>query len=149
MKKIQELGFDGTAFDDYDQRMTVQFGSGRDRPLWAERLGKKYQWIALAYLAALIADHFKRTGPSALLVRQEWLNQRLSKIGKRLVWTALGEQQETSGDFDSSGHGYTVHSRAHQLWGDKIHSSAPIVHRPRPAQDDRFPAAVPHPHERR
>ncbi|MGW5248395.1 hypothetical protein ACWEQN_32000 [Streptomyces sp. NPDC004129] len=87
--------------------------------------------------------HLIEPGPAALLVRQEWMLQRLSEIKKRLVWTALGEQQEVHGNFDSSGHGYNVHSRAHRLWGDKIHSSNPIVKRHRPEKADRSPGALP------
>ncbi len=59
---------------------------------------------------------------------------RLSRNGKRLVWTVLGEQQAINGGFNSSGRGHNAYSRAHRLWGDKIQKADPILakHRPGP-----------------
>lgn len=78
--------------------------------------------------------HFAEPGPAALLVRKEWLVHRLSRNGKRLVWTVLGEQQAINGGFNSSGRGHNAYSRAHRLWGDKIQKADPILakHRPGP-----------------
>ena len=41
----------------FDRRLLATFGGGRARPEWAERIGKKYQWIALYRLLARLADH--------------------------------------------------------------------------------------------
>jgi len=42
---------------DYDRSINSQFGSGRGRAGHAERLGKKYYWISLHRLLAILADH--------------------------------------------------------------------------------------------
>jgi len=55
MAEVERLGFDNR-FDSYDGYMLHQFGGGRARPTWAERVGKKYQWIALYRLVGLVAD---------------------------------------------------------------------------------------------
>ena len=57
LEEIERLGFGGTPFDEYDRVMTSQFGSGRGRSTWAERIGKKYQWIALYRLVGLVEDN--------------------------------------------------------------------------------------------
>ena len=54
---IEEMGYGGKALAGYDDHMIYHHGGGRGRPGWAERIGKKYQWIALARLAARLADH--------------------------------------------------------------------------------------------
>lgn len=54
---ISEMGYGGEALASYDRNMLYTHGSGRGRPGWAERIGKKYQWIALSRLAARLADH--------------------------------------------------------------------------------------------
>jgi hypothetical protein len=43
----------------YDRYMVSKYGPGRGKPVWAERIGKKYQWIAMFRLAARLADHAK------------------------------------------------------------------------------------------
>lgn len=56
MAEVERLGFD-SRFDRYDGYMLQKFGGGRGRPTWAERVGKKYQWIALYRLIGLVADN--------------------------------------------------------------------------------------------
>ena len=51
--EVLEMGYGREMLGDYDGYMIYKYGSGRGRPSWAERIGKKYQWIALARLAAL------------------------------------------------------------------------------------------------
>ncbi|MFD7645663.1 hypothetical protein ACFV4P_34025 [Kitasatospora sp. NPDC059795] len=87
--------------------------------------------------------HFAEPGPAALLVRKEWLVRRLSAVGKRLVWTVLGEQQEISGGFNSRGRGYNAYSRAHRLWGEKVQKADPVLarHRPEPVASVPAPPA--------
>ncbi|MDX6654811.1 MAG: hypothetical protein QOH18_1525 [Solirubrobacterales bacterium] len=57
LDEIERLGFGGAPFDEYDAVMTSQFGSGRGRSIWAERIGKKCQWIALYRLVGLVEDN--------------------------------------------------------------------------------------------
>jgi hypothetical protein len=41
----------------FDRHLWAKYGAGRGRVTWAERIGKKYQRISLARLAARLADH--------------------------------------------------------------------------------------------
>jgi len=54
--EVQRLGFD-KSFDRYDSYVLAEYGGGRGHPAWAERIGKKYQWIALYRLTGLVSDH--------------------------------------------------------------------------------------------
>ena len=54
----------------YDEYMLAEYGAGRAREMWAERIGKKYQWIALYRLASLLSDHVERK-------RNTWAPDRL------------------------------------------------------------------------
>jgi len=47
------------SFDEYEKEVT-SYGFGRDKPVWAERIGKKYQWIALNRLASNLHDKYSR-----------------------------------------------------------------------------------------
>jgi hypothetical protein len=63
-EELRRLGA-GAEFDQYDDYMVQIYGPGRGRPQWAERLGKKYQWIALYRLVGLVEDNVE-------LVRDSW-----------------------------------------------------------------------------
>ena len=54
---INELGYQGELFDDYD-RFVNGFSYDRHRVLKIERIGKKYQWIALYNILARISDYY-------------------------------------------------------------------------------------------
>lgn len=54
---INELGYQSDWFDDYDKFM-VQFAYDRHRTLKIERIGKKYQWIAMYNILARISDYY-------------------------------------------------------------------------------------------
>lgn len=56
---IQDLGYRGAVLASYDEHMLYKYGAGRGRPGWAERIGKKYQWIALSRLVARLTDNAK------------------------------------------------------------------------------------------
>jgi nucleoside phosphorylase len=56
---ISDMGYGGERLASYDRHMLYTYGGGRGRPGWAERIGKKYQRIALSRLAARLADHVK------------------------------------------------------------------------------------------
>jgi hypothetical protein len=45
----------------YDRELIWRHGGGRSHPRYAERLGKKYAWIAVARLAGILADNVKAT----------------------------------------------------------------------------------------
>lgn len=44
----------------YDEDMLGKYGGGRGKPTWAERIGKKYMWLAMYQLASRLHDHAKR-----------------------------------------------------------------------------------------
>lgn len=53
---VVELGYEPKLHAPYDHEMLVAYGPGRGRPGWAERIGKKYQRIALGRLVGLLDD---------------------------------------------------------------------------------------------
>lgn len=55
--EVVALGYTPERFADFDRTILGRFGPGRAKPAWIERVGKKYQWIALARLAGIVADH--------------------------------------------------------------------------------------------
>ncbi len=57
LEEVERMGFSAELFDPYDGYMLGKYGAGRSRPGWAERLGKKYQWIALYRLIGLVSDN--------------------------------------------------------------------------------------------
>ncbi|KKK71432.1 hypothetical protein LCGC14_2913980, partial [marine sediment metagenome] len=54
---VEGIGYADSECEDYDRYMLGRFGGGRGKKTWAERIGKKYQWIGLHRLAARLADH--------------------------------------------------------------------------------------------
>lgn len=59
IKSVSELGYPGLNEKcyKYDLSLLRKYGGGRGRPIWGERLGKKYYWILLQRLAGILADH--------------------------------------------------------------------------------------------
>lgn len=53
---VLDLGYTPARFARYDHDMLARFGGGRGRPGWAERIGKKYQRIALNRLLGHVTD---------------------------------------------------------------------------------------------
>ena len=45
----------------YDRFMLSEYGGGRGKPVWAERIAKKYLWISLYQLASRLNDHLVRS----------------------------------------------------------------------------------------
>jgi hypothetical protein len=62
LKRAVELGYPGPKDHSalFDRDLLVTFGGGRGKPVWAERLGKKYYWILLRQLVGQVADHVGR-----------------------------------------------------------------------------------------
>lgn len=50
----------GSGCEHYDATMLKKYGGGRAKPAWAERISKKYQWIAMYQLASRLHDHVER-----------------------------------------------------------------------------------------
>ena len=56
-KHVLDMGYGPEAVVRFDQYMVGKYGPGRAKPQWAERIGKKYQRIALWRLIGHVADH--------------------------------------------------------------------------------------------
>lgn len=54
---VEGLAYSTSDCSRYDKHIVGKYGAGRSKPVWAERIGKKYQWIAMFRLAARLADH--------------------------------------------------------------------------------------------
>ncbi|WP_299490653.1 hypothetical protein [Acaryochloris sp. IP29b_bin.137] len=57
---VINLGYSDSTCYLFDDYMLGKFGGGRSRPAWAERIGKKYQLIAMYRLASKLCDHLER-----------------------------------------------------------------------------------------
>ena len=53
----EDLGYEDSDCHHYDAHIVDKYGPGRSKPAWAERVGKKYQWIAMRRLASRLHDH--------------------------------------------------------------------------------------------
>ncbi len=58
--RVFSMGYSGELHGFYERDMTSVYGGGRAKPTWAERIGKKYQWIALSQLAAILSDNAEK-----------------------------------------------------------------------------------------
>ena len=56
----RDFDYKDSGCEDYDSYMLGKYGGGRSKPEWAERIGKKYQWIAMYQLASRLHDHVCR-----------------------------------------------------------------------------------------
>jgi Effector-associated domain 10 len=59
-KHVLDMGYTADRFANFDGHLLYKYGGGRAKPSWAERIGKKYQWIALYRLMAHLADHLEK-----------------------------------------------------------------------------------------
>lgn len=56
----RDFSYVGSGCEFYDKEILRKYGGGRAKPTWAERIGKKYQWISMYQLASRLHDHVKR-----------------------------------------------------------------------------------------
>ena len=66
----RDFRYEGSGCERYDRYMLGKYGGGRGKPKWAERIGKKYQWVAMYQLASRLNDHVERK-------RESWEPARL------------------------------------------------------------------------
>lgn len=55
--EVIRLGYQPRLHADFDRYVLGKYGPGRGKPKWIERIGKKYQWIALNRLIGHLSDH--------------------------------------------------------------------------------------------
>lgn len=80
--EVIRLGYRPELHASFDGHVIAKYGGGRGKPVWIERIGKKYQWIALNRLIGHVSDHAPKTprqwdppppavpGPSTTISRQ-------------------------------------------------------------------------------
>jgi hypothetical protein len=93
---IEELGLRGQSFDQYDRYMVSRGGGGRSKPVWAERIGKKYQWIGLYRLASRLHDNVDREKRSSVdpeLRRTPLILKEERKLDPTLSHTVVAERK--------------------------------------------------------
>ena len=56
---IADMGYPGPDSQcyEYDRYIQGKYGGGRSKPVWAERIGKKYAWISLRRLYGILSDN--------------------------------------------------------------------------------------------
>ena len=59
--EVIRLGYSPELHADFDDYVLGKYGRGRGKPVWIERIGKKYQWIALNRLIGHVSDHAPKT----------------------------------------------------------------------------------------
>lgn len=57
---IDTIGYSEDLHAGFDRHLLYKYGPGRGKPEWAERIGKKYQWIAFYRLVARVRDNAKK-----------------------------------------------------------------------------------------
>jgi len=94
----RDFGYVGSGCEQYDRYMLGKYGGGRNKPVWAERIGKKYQWIAMYQLASRLHDHVNRQRdswePEPLRTPLILLEER--KLDPTLPWELAEEEAATS-----------------------------------------------------
>jgi hypothetical protein len=94
---VDDFHIDSKAFDEYDKYVS-NYGYGRGKPTWAERIGKKYQWIALNRLASRLHDKYPRKadGWKRKLVRQPLILQEERKLDPTIPTPVLPESDRAN-----------------------------------------------------
>jgi hypothetical protein len=61
-RAARDFRYEGSGCEKYDNYMLGKHGGGRGKPTWAERIGKKYQWLGMYQLASRLHDQIERKG---------------------------------------------------------------------------------------
>jgi len=115
----RDFGYEGSGCEGYDRYVVGRFGDGRGKPEWAERIGKKYQWMAMYQLASRLNDHLERKespwDPSPLRTPLILLEER--KLDPTLPHTvAEGESGTTAWWLRGSVEFGSSDSLSHEQW---------------------------------
>ena len=139
---VLELGYTPERFARYDHEMLRRYGGGRGKPKWAERIGKKYQLIALSRLAARLRDNLPWRGGEAeeLPSEHELQGENLRDIDPSLLVKSSSSERATSWwmpvEYDFAG----TEAVPGPVWvglDDFPDSSAILTPRPDPADPSR------------
>jgi len=115
----RDFDYQGSDCEYYDSYMVGNYGRGRGKPTWAERIGKKYQWTAMYQLASRLNDHLERRHdawePSPLRTPLILLEER--KLDPTLPDAALGDRNRTGGWWIGGSVDFTAStSLSHEEW---------------------------------
>jgi hypothetical protein len=102
---VEDFRYAGSGCEGYDGHMLNRYGGGRSKPAWAERIGKKYQWIAMYQLAARLSDHLVRNRETSF--RPNPIRQPLILLEERQFDPTL---QESIAERKSEGNAWWVPS---------------------------------------
>ncbi len=113
----QDFSYIDSNCSNYDGFMLSEYGGGRGKPVWAERIAKKYLWISLYQLASRLNDHLERDLEPwekdlpripLILLEQRKLDptipeRNVTASGNKQIWkfpvpSKLDRQSETSFD---------------------------------------------------
>ncbi|TRW47426.1 ATP-binding protein [Georgenia yuyongxinii] len=64
VEEVIRLGYRPEWHAWFDRYVLGKYGMGRSKPAWIERIGKKYQWIALNRLLGIVSDHVPKSPSS-------------------------------------------------------------------------------------
>jgi len=95
-RAICDFGYKGSGCEKYDSYMLGQHGGGRSKPNWAERIGKKYQWIGMYQLASRLHDHVerKRDDWDPKLLRKPLILLEERKLDPTIPANIIAEKQQ-------------------------------------------------------
>ena len=60
LRAARDFRYENSGCKEYDDYMLGKYGGGRSKPAWAERIAKKYLWVAMYQLASRLHDQFDR-----------------------------------------------------------------------------------------
>ena len=109
----RDFGFHGSDCVAYDDLMLEKYGVGRAKPVWAERIEKKYMWIALNQLGSRLHDHVEAereswervdgVTPSLILPRCRKLDPTIPVPGECATEQVAGWSVAKPADLETAG----------------------------------------------
>ena len=104
---VLAMGYDPDVHRDFDRYILGRFGPGRGKPSWAERIGKKYQWIARDRLAGVLSDHVQERDDSFEPERSRVDYTGYRFIDPSLLMRASAKQRRTRAWWISAGYDFS------------------------------------------
>ena len=92
---IETLGYSDSTCNLFDLYLIGKYGAGRGRVEWAERIGKKYQWIGLYRIASKLSDHLERRDCEPELLKEPLVLLEERQFDPTLPLTVTRELQDT------------------------------------------------------
>ena len=86
---FEDLKYDINTHGNFDIYLISEYGAGRGRPSWIERIGKKYQWIALFRIMGLVADNFNIKEDSFLSPNHDFYSRKLKDIDPTVLMKGI------------------------------------------------------------